>query len=92
MARGESAVDAQGLAKKGQMNTLFDDTLEYEDSIYFDPAWDVDFRIFIDRTARDQARQEKLKKEQQPGRSVDYSWIDKLVYEDSLTRSPYLMC
>ncbi|KAM0915283.1 hypothetical protein ACQ4PT_010947 [Festuca glaucescens] len=56
MARGESAVNAQGLVEEGQRNTLFDGTLEYEDSIYFDPAWDVDFRMFIDQTARDQAR------------------------------------
>ena len=91
MARGESGVDAQGLVEEGQSNILFDGTLEYEDSLYFDPALDVDFRKFIDQTARDQAMQEKMKKEQDPGKSVDYSYIDKIVYEYSLTRSAYLM-
>jgi hypothetical protein len=85
MAHGVNAVDAEELVQHGQENTLFDGTLEYEDSIYFDPAWDVDFRKFIERTARDQARREKLK-EQHPERSYDDSWIEKLIYEDSLNK------
>jgi hypothetical protein len=92
MAHGVNAVDAEELVEVGQMNTLLDGTLEYEDSIYFDPAWDVDFRKYINQTARDQARQEKLK-QQHPERSLDDSWIVKLLYEDSKssTRSAYVM-
>ncbi|KAM0824121.1 hypothetical protein ACQ4PT_070415 [Festuca glaucescens] len=81
MARGESAVTIQGLVGHGQRKTLFDGTLEYEDSIYFDPAWDVDFSKFINRAARDQARQEKLMMEEHP-RSVDHSWREKLVFRE----------
>uniref|UniRef100_A0ACD5ZBF8 Uncharacterized protein n=1 Tax=Avena sativa TaxID=4498 RepID=A0ACD5ZBF8_AVESA len=101
MARGESEVDVQELVQLGQTNTLFDGTLEYEDSIYFDPVWDADFSRFIDKTARDHARQEKLgkvvskrklRKEQHPDPgSVGYSWIEKLVYKESLAWSAELV-
>uniref|UniRef100_A0ACD5ZDT0 Uncharacterized protein n=1 Tax=Avena sativa TaxID=4498 RepID=A0ACD5ZDT0_AVESA len=92
MARGESSMNIQRLVGHGQRSTLFDGTLEYEDSVYFDPVWDVDFSKFINQTARDQARQEKLRKEQHPG-SADYSWIEKLVYKykESLARSAELI-
>jgi hypothetical protein len=75
MARGETAVDTEGLVEHGQTNTLFDRTLEDEDSVYFDPAWDVDFSVFINHTAREQSKYEKLRK------MKDKSWIEKLVRE-----------
>jgi hypothetical protein len=80
MARGESALTIQRLVGHGQRKTLFDGTLEYEDSIYSDPALAADFRKFINRTAGDQARQEKMRKEEHP-RSVDHSRRDKLEYK-----------
>uniref|UniRef100_A0ACD6AGH5 Uncharacterized protein n=1 Tax=Avena sativa TaxID=4498 RepID=A0ACD6AGH5_AVESA len=99
MARGESEVDVQELVELGQTNTLFDGTLEYEDSVYFDPVWDTDFSRFIDKTARDHARQEKLskvvskrksRKEEHP-ESMGNSWIEKLVYKESLAWSAELL-
>ncbi|CAM0871461.1 unnamed protein product [Alopecurus aequalis] len=85
MAGGDTARDAQGLVRHGQTNTLFDGTLEEEDSVYFDPAWDVDFSVFINDTARKRARYEKLRK------MNDYSWIDELVRESSLDYNTQLI-
>jgi len=90
MARGESSMNIQRLVGHGQNMALFDGTLEYEDSIYFDPVWDVEFSNFINQTARDQARQEKLRKELRPG-SLDYSRIWKLVYQSPQARRAELI-